>query len=618
MHTSTFDTSTFDTRTIVLDGPPPADATRSIGVGIDTARYGHRVAFLRDDRQPAARPLTVLENAEGYDALRNRLQQLHQKHPQAVFQVHLDAAGQYAANLERFLRSLPLPLSISIGEPLRNQRYHKVHFPKRSTDDTESQAMARFGVVEHPRPTPATPEAFALLRDIAARLQAQVRDNTRAINRFHNQISRVFPELEDLINDLGAAWVLRLLKEYPSPQAIGAATLEDLSGIAYLKASVAEKVQAAARKSIGSEKGPLAEALVRQSAAHLLDLQKAEKDLKKLLLQAYKALPPSGHVHVDSIPGVGPLTAAVLVAKIVSIDRFATPDKLVGYFGIFPEEESSGVDRKGRPLPAGPAPMSRKGCDLVRGCLWNAAKSASRHNAAVKELYDRLRARGTRGDVALGHCMRKLLHQVYGVWIGNRPFDVRLARTRPDRKTDPPAASATPTDAIPTDAISKTAISKKTATPTEAISKTMSSKTAAVRVPKTETVAGHNREVVPESSVVTATASRLEPVSSLPDGNGGGTIDYRFLREQIGFERILSQLGVLETLRGTTQRRGRCPLCQTPDSFSVNLQKNVYQCFHDGCSRGNVLDFWSASQNLSLYKAAQHLAQTFRLDTHRK
>ena len=41
-----------------------------IGVGIDTARYGHRVSFLRPDRQPAAKPLTVLENHAGYQALK--------------------------------------------------------------------------------------------------------------------------------------------------------------------------------------------------------------------------------------------------------------------------------------------------------------------------------------------------------------------------------------------------------------------------------------------------------------------------------------------------------------------------------------------------------------------
>jgi hypothetical protein len=65
-----------------------------IGVGIDTARYGHRVSFLRPDRQPAAKPLTVLENHAGYHALRQRLEQLHQQHPQAHFNVRIDAAGQ--------------------------------------------------------------------------------------------------------------------------------------------------------------------------------------------------------------------------------------------------------------------------------------------------------------------------------------------------------------------------------------------------------------------------------------------------------------------------------------------------------------------------------------------
>jgi hypothetical protein len=33
----------------------------------------------------------------------------------------------------------------------------------------------------------------------------------------------------------------------------------------------------------------------------------------------------SRHVQIDSIPGFGDATAAALVAKIVEIDRFATP-----------------------------------------------------------------------------------------------------------------------------------------------------------------------------------------------------------------------------------------------------------------------------------------------------
>src|SRR5205085_2022966 len=94
-----------------------------------------------------------------------------------------------------------------------------------------------------------------------------------------------------------------------------------------------------------------------------------------------------------------------------------------------PEENSSGVDKFGRPVPPGTRVMSRKGNDLVRRCLWNAAKTAILHNPAIRSLYARQRAAGKRGDVALGHCMRKLLHLVFAVWKTDQPFVPRPAGT---------------------------------------------------------------------------------------------------------------------------------------------------------------------------------------------
>src|SRR5580658_10218834 len=208
-----------------------------IGVGIDTARYGHRVAFLRPDRQPAAKPLTVLENQAGYQALQQRLEHLHQQHPQAHFHVRIDAAGQYAANLEHFLRGLPLPITLSIGEPKRNKDYQKAHFPKRTTDDTESQAMARFAVVELPEATLPVPPQMALLREVATRLQAQVKQSTQAVNRLHNLMARVFPELATLADDFSARWLLTLLDRYPTAQRLGAAQLRSVEQIPHLPAN---------------------------------------------------------------------------------------------------------------------------------------------------------------------------------------------------------------------------------------------------------------------------------------------------------------------------------------------------------------------------------------------
>ncbi|MDZ4847903.1 MAG: transposase [Pirellulaceae bacterium] len=337
--------------------------------------------------------------------------------------IHIDAAGQYASNLASFLRKLDLSLQISIGEPKRNKDYQKAFFAKRTSDDTESMAMARFGVVERPAPTEAIPTEFLVLREITSRLESQVRDTVRAKNRLHNLMSRVFPELDTLVVNLCSSFICALLKKYPTPEKLAKARLSLLKLIPYLKGNVAEKLHAAAKESVGSLKGDFAEKLVLHAVEQLETELKQQASLENLLAAAYDALPITSHSQIMTIPGIGKATAAVLVAKMISITRFRTPENLVGYFGIFPKEESSGVDKSGKPLPLGTQHMSHKGSDIVRKYLWNAAKSAIQHNPAVRALYARLRAKGVRGDVALGHCMRKLLHQVFGVWSSGQPYD---------------------------------------------------------------------------------------------------------------------------------------------------------------------------------------------------
>jgi hypothetical protein len=207
-----------------------------IGVGIDTARYGHRVSFLRPDRKPAAKPITVMENHAGYQSFKDTLLRLREQNPGVEFHVRIDAAGQYAQNLEQYLRSLDLPMTISVGEPKRNKDYRKAHFPKRTTDDTESQAMARFAIVEQPPATPAPSAAMIALHEVAGRLQARVKQTTQAVNRLHNLLARCFPELATLTDDIAAGWVLCLLENYPTAERIAAAHLASLEKIPYLSA----------------------------------------------------------------------------------------------------------------------------------------------------------------------------------------------------------------------------------------------------------------------------------------------------------------------------------------------------------------------------------------------
>ena len=88
-------------------GPQAADTkfTR-VGVGIDTSRYGHYAAFLREDLNAAAGELQFVESAAGYAQLRARFVQIVAQVGAVHFVIRLDAAGRYADNLLHFLHSL--------------------------------------------------------------------------------------------------------------------------------------------------------------------------------------------------------------------------------------------------------------------------------------------------------------------------------------------------------------------------------------------------------------------------------------------------------------------------------------------------------------------------------
>jgi transposase len=638
-------------------------STVRIGVGIDTARYGHYANFMGEDRQKPAPGFNFPESREGYQQFQAALQRLADRHGGHVhFHIRIDAAGQYAVNLEQFLRQLPFSTTISVGEPKRNKDYKNAHFPKGSSDPIDSQACARFAIVERPPASYETPAEFIPLRDVAGTLEAQSKQTTRQINQLHAHMARVFPELAGLASNIAAEWVLALLDEYPTPERIAAAHLKSLAKIPYVTQKRAKELQTAARSSTGSLRGPVAEQLVRRLVADVRHSQRAEQVLGKLLEQAFAALPEGGHQQLLTIPGIGPRNAGALVAKIVCIDRFETPEKLVNYFGFFPESDSSGVDKQGNPKPDHRRSMSAKGNDLVRGLLWMAAQTAIRWNAPVKALYARQKARGKRGDVALGHCARKLLHLVFAVWKTNQPFDptrfVEQSGEKP--QTQSPQTQASQPE-VPASATVEPAQPEAAANQTEAVEIVSAASAPIVVHPEAaaprevrpeppphqpvvavepvqkEAAAGHNTGSSPDQKEVTADSThfgtRKIPRQSAagnqasPQGadqtgssvQGDRRIDFADLRGQISMTDVLRHLGWLPRMRGDgPQRRGPCPVHQqatdTDRTFSINVVKQVFHCVDPKCrAHGNALDLWAAVHRLPLYAAALDLAKKFHL-----
>lgn len=155
--------------------PQAAAKMHRVGVGIDTSRYGHYAAFLRDDLQQAAGELQFVESAAGYAQLRTRFEQIVSKLGPVHFIVRLDVAGQYADNLLHFLHALQGQLAhatftISCGDPLRNKNYRAALFGNQKSDPVEARAAARYALSEQPTPVKMLSAELRTLRQVAWRI----------------------------------------------------------------------------------------------------------------------------------------------------------------------------------------------------------------------------------------------------------------------------------------------------------------------------------------------------------------------------------------------------------------------------------------------------------------
>jgi transposase len=618
MVTSSADTRQSAPHTPMPDAASPAIQRRAIGVGIDTSRYGHYAAFLRDNLQPAAAELAFTEAADGYAQLRQRLETIARREGPVDFVIRVDAAGQYADNLLHFLHGLRATaatalagatLGLSSGDPQRNKNYRAALFGDKKSDPVEARACARYALSERPADAAPMPVELRAVRQVAGRLQSVVRQRTRLINQFRHLLGLAFPELALLVNDVSLGWVLELCTRYPTAQRIAAATAQQLEDIPYLPHALIDRLLGAARCSVASLQEETMAELVRDQVRQLREVMSRQKRLENTLKEAYARLPKPN--YLDTIPGIGAVTAAILTAFILDIERFATPGKLVAYFGVLPIEASSGVDRDGKPKGPKRYVMSRRGHDLVRRYLWMAALSAVRCNPAARPLYARLVAKHPRQKaIAIGHIMRKLLHLVFALWKTRRPFDKE--RYPQEVKDEAPQHEA-----------GDNGMSQKE----QAVGLTHSPKLAAKPAPKEVTAACSTSVAHAPVSDVTGVIGAAAPAPGvcLPPTSAGAPapaatfVDFAHVKRQLSMTRVLEHLGLAERLRGKAeQRRGPCPIHRGDGrgrTFSVNLHEHVFQCFDARCAaKGDVIDLWAALRHMSVRDAALDLIETFGLE----
>jgi len=103
---------------------------------------------------------------------------------------------------------------------------------------------------------------------------------------------------------------------------------------------------------------------------------------------------------IDSIPGVGPVTATTLVAEMPELGLL-NRQEIAALAGVAPFNKDSGPKKGKRRIFGG-----REG---IRRTLFMAALSAAKCNPIIRAFYESLLKRGKEKKVALTACMRKLL-----------------------------------------------------------------------------------------------------------------------------------------------------------------------------------------------------------------
>jgi transposase len=128
---------------------------------------------------------------------------------------------------------------------------------------------------------------------------------------------------------------------------------------------------------------------------------------------------------LESIPGIGAATAALLLAELRDMTQFTSARQVAAFAGVVPRLRESGTSVRGR------AQLSKVGSSRLRKSLYYPAITALRFNPLIKAFGLRLSAQGKSKMLIIGAAMRKLLHLAYGVLKSQRPFDPAFCDSNP-------------------------------------------------------------------------------------------------------------------------------------------------------------------------------------------
>lgn len=351
-------------------------------VGLDVSSFDIKVCCLNGEGEKL-KSFTIANDLPGATSLRDEILDIVRNQSVDVVRIGLESTSVYSYHPSMFLHNddsmQALGTQVLVMNPKQIANFKKSYSDMDKTDEIDAFVIAdylRFGrlpvsVVKEEQYVALqqlTRTRYQLAHQVAEEKQRFLQHLSFKCNTFTEEVeSSVF----------GKAMMDLFLEQY-SLDELSHMTLEDLA--AYLRSKgknrfedperIAESIQKAVRSSYRLDKvvEDSIDTILATSITVIRTFQKQMNDIDKAIKRIMAGLSQT----LETIPGIGPVYAAGIIAEIGQIDRFEDETKVAKYAGLYWRKHQSGR------FTADDTSMSRNGNQYLRYYLVEAANSIRR------------------------------------------------------------------------------------------------------------------------------------------------------------------------------------------------------------------------------------------------
>ena len=386
-------------------------------IGIDISKYKHDCCIISAADQKVVSKVTIKNNKAGFNEL---LTIIHSLANSADIRIGFESTAHYALNLELFLENSLL--TFMEVNPVLISEYKKSKTLRRTkTDSVDCESIARWLMtVEYKPHSKGFYHAYSL-KSLTRLRDKLIRQRSFNLVKITNVLDHTFPEFKPFFNERLSKTALYLLENYGSAEKMArmnSASYEKLRSLSRGKFSPQQflRLKELAANTVGVNNSIFdveLNSLLSLYKSLVKEINTIEKEINKLIEEV--------HPHYMSVPGIGPLSAAVIYSEYGDISNFTNPGQMLAFAGIEPGINESGTESHG-------GKMVKRGSSQLRYTLINCCLPLIRFDMTFATYYAKKRGEGKPHRVAITHVAKKLIRVIYALERQDIDFNAQKLR----------------------------------------------------------------------------------------------------------------------------------------------------------------------------------------------